>query len=138
MYHSISIILYGDESYTEVIKLASIYVLLEREDFFNNLIKGLKQEIDFNTLVENTCLKNQWGNEINIVALSFLLNRNIICYNVSNKKEINVRVIFGSKKNKPKHEPLLIGLCNNHFFPILIFGEEKISQKVHKDLYFLN
>ena len=117
LYNSISLILFGEEKYFFIIKLCSIFVLIDREIVFNNLLKLLKYGYSLSTFIKKTSRENEFGNEVNIYSISILLNREIISYNASLNKEWNNRVIFFFEKNEL--EPILIGLAEIHFFPIL-------------------
>lgn len=129
LYHSISIILFRDELFSIIIKLSSIY------NFFQKILKKYHYELEFKTFLENTCKINEWANELNIVSLSILLNRTIFCYNPTKDKTINVRVKFCVNESSDK--PILIGLCNNHFFPILDLNDNYESFYPIKESNFL-
>ena len=97
-------------------------------------MESYKYEYKFCDLITNSCKKFEWGNELNILSISFLLNRKIICYN-ENKRNINLRYIYFIE-NISK-EVILIGLASNHFVPIVNATNVITEQKVNKDLNFL-
>lgn len=59
LYHSISIILFGEESYTDLIKMASIFINFEFKDYFETILKAYQYELNFEVFVVNSCKKNE-------------------------------------------------------------------------------
>lgn len=135
LYNSISILIFNDESLYFVIKLFSIFILTEYSSYFIHLLKYLGYNKDLATFIENTCRENEWGNDLNIISISILLNKKIFCYNETNNKETNVRVKFCINENE--FNPLNIGLCHSHFFPIISTNKNMESSKILKEFDFL-
>ena len=87
-------------------------------------------------MVTSTAKQNSWGNELNLTALNILIDRQIFCFiNSQGRIEYN-RYKYSFIENKK--EPILIGLENLHFFPILINKNEQNDNKKNKDYDFLN
>jgi hypothetical protein len=145
LYNTFSLILFGVEEFFFIIKLCSIFVLLENEDFFKKVMKTLKYEYSFEKLICSSCVEKEYGNELNIFSISVLLNRKILLYNICiptfyEKKEgksvsaFNNRVIFWINNDL---EPTVMGQDGPHFFPIL--KDKKIQPellKINRDQIF--
>lgn len=74
-----------------------------------------------------TCSKNEYAIDTNILAISILLNRKIIIYNVALGKNCN-RLIFAVNDDDTEH--IRIGYIINHYFPILIKKENVLLNNV--------
>lgn len=109
-------------------------VLIENEELIKKVIRKNRLEFDFKKLVEKTAKENAWGNEINILCISIMLNRKIFVTNGFNVPNITNRIVYFINDNN--REPLEIGFYHSHFFPILkkvIFGKETLECK---DFFF--
>ncbi|CAF0948577.1 unnamed protein product [Brachionus calyciflorus] len=120
LYNSFAILLYGNETDFFSIKACSIFIMLTNEYFFNEVLHEYSYDFSFEDLIVSTCKRNEWGNELNILSICLMLKKDILCYNKSTKKFQKSRVKYSLFESSEK---LRIGVCNNHFFPILIKNE---------------
>ena len=138
LYNSFAKIYFNDEKYYYIIKLCSIFILFEYEIFFKYLMIRFLYSYTFKKFILNTCKTRQWGNELNILSISILLNRTVISYSEAANaySNINNRLIFNLKEYIT--EPILIGISNLHFFPIVI-NDQILLTKIYlnKDVKFL-
>lgn len=135
LYNSLALLLFSDESFYFIIKLCSIFILIDYENYFKSLMINMKYEYSFEEFLINTCKNKEWATEINVLSIAFLLNRSVFIYNSTNNQEINIRHEFSAEKSEIL--PILIGLCSSHFFPILL-NEKIISYKKQiRDFKFL-
>ena len=137
LYHTISLIIFGNENLSFLIKLCSLYMLIENEKYFRP-VSFNATGLHFENLILSSCIKNQYGNYLNIISIEIVLNRNIFCYNQS--QNIPVLHRFSEKIEK---NPILIGLVFSlygkqyqHFFPLfsLLDHYERITDQ--KDIDF--
>ena len=119
LYNSISKIILKDENYFFIIKLCSIFVMLEYEHFFTNLMKhqSFDYTYSFKEFIEKTVNKNEWSTELNIISIMILLNRSILCYFKGTSGTVN-RYRYDLPQVKNKDNPIRIGIMDNHFFPL--------------------
>jgi len=127
LYHSISLILFGSENFSFLIKLCSIFMLFENEDYFRK-VSFNATGLTFENLILSSCKKYQYGNNLNIISIEIMLNRNIFCYNQS--ETISVLYHFSERIDK---NPILIGLIFSlygkiyrHFFPLYSLLEKYV------------
>ena len=138
LYNALSIIYFGskNENLFFILKICSLFIFFEYIEFFEHVLKNLKYQFSFRKMVTSTAKQNSWGNELNLTALNILIDRQIFCFiNSQGRIEYN-RYKYSFIENKK--EPILIGLENLHFFPILINKNEQIDNKKNKDYDFLN
>lgn len=137
LYNSISLILFEHENYFFIVKACSLYIIFEYKQYFNYLLNSFGYEISVEEFIQNSFRKNEWGNDLNILSISILLNKTIFCYSPSKNLNLNFKYIYSLENNKEK--PLFIGLCDNHFFPILIKKDFSLLLKVHSiEIDYLN
>ena len=131
LYNTFSIILFGEEYFYYIIKLASIYILYKNKEFFKELMSNYKYTYTLENLIQKTCRKCQFGNELNVLSISILLDLHIISFNPSNNKNVNNQIIYSLKENS---RVALIGLCDLHFFPIFVKtvleDQKKVASKI--------
>ena len=118
LYNSISILLFGNEELYYLIKICSIFIILENETFFNHLIYCFKFELEYEKFIKKTCKKKEYGSTLNLVAISLLLDKTINCFVESKRTNTSVYHVYSIRKNKS--EKIILGCINEHFFPILI------------------
>jgi hypothetical protein len=127
LYNSISILLFGNEDFFFIIKICSIFILFEYEFFFKHVIHAFDREVTFEKFILNTCRKNEFGEILNILSISILLNKTVFNFIESKKKDENVKWIFSLRSND--FQRVLIGCFNSHFFPILTNKNEIVLKK---------
>ena len=119
LYNSISKILFGNESKNILIKLCSIFILFEYEEFFQNFSKNQNYDNTLNQFITFSCRKNEFSTERNVLAISLLLDRTIYSYNETLKLNQPCRFKYCLSRSST-YEPILIGYYKIHFFPILL------------------
>ena len=109
--------------------------MIDYELFFKNLMINLNYEYSFEEFLIKTCGNKEWATEINILSIAILLNRTIYIYNPTNDMDTNIRHKFTIKDSDIA--PILVGLCESHFFPVLINNEILSYTKKCRDVIFL-
>ena len=136
LFNSFSIMLFKHQNYYSTIKLCSIYILIKYRSFFEDLMKNFKYAFTFDSFLEKTCRRYEFGTEINVLSISILLNLVIISYNTSKNRGINNQLIFST--NKDNLRTALIGLSDIHFFPILTTeSKSKCTSKINRIEFLL-
>ena len=88
-YHPLLTMLLIDTSFEDVylqdelnsfkIKLLTVFIQFEYEEFFKLYLNRYGYEYHFETLIKNTAKLGVWGSEINFIAISLLLLRPVHC-----------------------------------------------------------
>ncbi|RNA05851.1 Chromo domain [Brachionus plicatilis] len=112
LYNAISLSIFGNEDWSLDIKLCMIFILIENENYFRDLIKKFRYEESFERLVEDSATIDEYGTEFNIMALSLLFLRPIKCYSLSN-------LALNSDISKLGGYPIFLTLKSQHFTPII-------------------
>ena len=107
MYHAISMNLFGSEINSFKIKLLTVFMHFEYEDFFRKFLHRYCYEYDFESLIKNASKLGVWGSEMRLIAISFLLRRPVYCYERNASFTINP-MSFSSR-------PVVIFLQDDHF-----------------------
>ncbi|CAF0972658.1 unnamed protein product [Brachionus calyciflorus] len=132
-YYSVSVFLFGHEQNFKVIKTGSLFVLIEYRHFFEEIIQKKCYKYTFEELFKKTCQKNEWANELNILATSIFLKRPIICYCLNVEKQIPYSLKY--QPEKLNSNPILIGFIKNHFVPLLKQDQNGKNPEAKIDLY---
>ncbi|CAF1020572.1 unnamed protein product [Brachionus calyciflorus] len=77
LYNSLSLALFGNESYSKNIKLCMVFIILEYEEYFRNLVQSFQYAEGYEKTVVACSTLGIFGNEFNMVALSLLFLRPI-------------------------------------------------------------
>lgn len=112
LYNAVSLSIFGNEDWSLDIKLCMVFILIENESFFRDLIKKFKYEESFERLVKDSATLEEYGTEFNIIALSLLFLRPIKCYSISN-------LALNSDISKLNRYPIFLTLKNQHFTSIV-------------------
>ena len=72
LFHSISICLFGHEKFTHLIKISCVFMLLEHEAFFTNILFQQDRSLSFNQLLEDNSNNDKYGSHYSLIALSLL------------------------------------------------------------------
>lgn len=127
LYNAVSLSIFGNEDWSLDIKLCMIFILIENESFFRDLIKKFKYEESFERLVEDSATVEEYGTEFNIMALSLLFLRPIKCYSISN-------LALNSDISKLDRYPIFLTLKNQHFTPIVPINYNFSISQTNTDL----
>ncbi|CAF0867508.1 unnamed protein product [Brachionus calyciflorus] len=126
-YYSISSIIFDNPDLFKLIKMGSIFILLEYKDFFEIILNEKAYDENFNDFIMNLAVLNAWANELIMLATSILLERGLICFclNEANKMHYSNLFDLGFDENESIH----IGFKNNHFVPIIGKIDKKLSNQ---------
>ena len=109
----------GNEEENYNLKLFSVFIIVEYENFFRAFIINKGFNFSYDYFVSNTAKIGVWGNSLNIIALSFLTSRAI------NVFESNNCVSYNPYFN-PYHFPIILLLQNSHFVCALPINDESL------------
>lgn len=114
LHYAISIVLYGNESKMQTIKLCVVFIMLEYEDLFKQILEAEGNEITTKSLIETNAELGVWSTQYTLIALNILTARPIYSYSSYANNSISTN-IFPTATAKP------IGIAFNkdHFFSIL-------------------
>ena len=115
LYHSISILISGDEKRSYDIKFAMIFVMIKFSKFFKLVLNKYGYDLSFETIIEKSSNLSEWGDELNILGLSLLFCRPIYSYTESSD-------LF-SNPCLSESAPLTIALFQNHFTALVKYDK---------------
>ncbi|CAF0853900.1 unnamed protein product [Brachionus calyciflorus] len=124
-YNAISTCFFGNEENSLLIKLGSIFIMLENEILFRRIIVDHYYNESFEKIVCDSFSKNSWAMMLNIYATSILINRPILSFNL-NHETLKV-YIQKYLYRKSALEPVLIAFYINHFCPILCSEKDQLD-----------
>ena len=107
LFHAVSLNLFGSRLYSFKIKLATVFISLEYEEFVKNFLLAYSYRYNFETLILNTVQYGVWGSEIHFLLFSLLLNRPIYIF--------NPRTSFISNPLLFSSAPVVLFLMDSHF-----------------------
>ncbi|CAF0888839.1 unnamed protein product [Brachionus calyciflorus] len=84
-YNSISTCLFGHEKNFYLIKLGVIFIMLEYEDLFREIVIKHHYEETYENIVCKTSRPNEWAMMLNILSTAILLNREISSLNLNHE-----------------------------------------------------
>ena len=106
-FHAVSLNLFGSEAYSFQIKLATVFIILEYEQFIREFLVAFDYQYSFEDLILNTVEYGVWGSEIHFILFSLLLHRPIYIFSPCT-----------SLFSNPCHfnsAPVVLFLMNSHF-----------------------
>ena len=107
LFHAVSNNLFGSELNSFKIKLLTVFIQFEYEEFFKLYLNRYGYEYNFETMIKNTAKLGVWGSEINFIAISLLLLRPVHCYEGNNSFSCNPLSI--------NSVPIVLLLQESHF-----------------------
>ena len=107
LFHAISLNLFGSESYSFKIRLATVFMCFEYESFISRYLKDYGYNYDFEALVRKTSKFGEWGSEIHFLLFSLLLYRPIYSFTPRNS--------LLSNPSLASTAPVVLFLQNSHF-----------------------
>ncbi len=84
LYNSISMSIFGNNSMSLNIKLASVFILLEYDQYFKQILNKTGAPYTYEKLVQNTARMDIWGNQFIRTAISIIFNRPVWCLSPNN------------------------------------------------------
>ena len=117
LYRAISFLLLGTQEYFYVIKVCSIFIMLEYSEYFEHILKYNHRKEMLAEFVVKVAKTNEWANEINIVSITVLLSRTLYSFSMDSTSHRPARFRFTIKESG--ESPIMIALHNNHFVPLL-------------------
>jgi hypothetical protein len=85
-YNAISLQLYGHENHSKRLRLVSLYVLCQYELYFKEICT--KTAGDYEQLLVRTSKDKKWATELNILAMTIILDRPIALWSHYEKRNI--------------------------------------------------
>ena len=73
LFHSVSLCIFGNENYTHIIKIACVFVMLENETYFRQILSQQDNTLSFEKLIEDNANNDVRGTHFSIIALSLFL-----------------------------------------------------------------
>jgi hypothetical protein len=120
LYNAFSILLFENENKWHIIKSCMLYQMFKHKEFFQEIMNSLHYNENVDIAIQRAARSREYGNEINILALAILFQRDIIVYIASTKTNQINQVIYSLNIKNKNENPCLLGLVNEHFFPILV------------------
>ena len=79
-YHAISLQLFGHENHSTRLRLANVYVLNQYESYFRDICLKTCTSYTYEQLLEQTAKDTKWANEINVLAMTIVIDRPILLW----------------------------------------------------------
>jgi hypothetical protein len=133
-YHAISRLLFGDETFSPMIRFALAVTLIQNEQLFSFLLPYYGSNIIFDTLLMSVCTNGQWANEFIIGASSILTTRPLYVYSITTHGN-NMNFIYNLDLANENNSPLTIAYCINHFVALQPISSES-QAPVPSERYF--
>ena len=116
-WYSISNLLFGSDHLFYLIKVSSIFMLLEYKSEMDKILNRFDYDMSCEKLIEKTMQANEYANELNIFATCIAINRPIYSFGGSDQ-EITYNQKYELECNKLK-KPLNLGYFHSHFVALL-------------------
>jgi hypothetical protein len=123
LYNSFSILLIGQQDDYCAIKIGLIFMLIEYENYFQELLLQTSCSCSYEKFVEDTCIMNSWGNEYSQVGISVLLDRPLNKYSINPTSKKCYSQQYCIYEPQVERKPLTIGFITNHFSALLPINE---------------
>jgi hypothetical protein len=136
-YQSISKLIFGDQKYFYLIRLATFYTFYENRDFFSIALEHLHYGESVDQYIQRTYKDKAWASEILITASSISLKRSILSFSTDPKTCLPHNMVFSFQKEL--ENPLIIAFHINHFAPLMRTTKFPkipiVEEHLFKDLY---
>jgi len=116
-YQSISKLIFGDQKYFYLIRLATFYTFYEYRDFFSIALEHLHYGESVERFIQRTYKDKAWANEILIAASSISLKRSILSFSIDPQTYAPNNLVFSFQEEL--ENPLIIVFHINHFAPLM-------------------
>lgn len=128
-YKGICLCLFGNEEFGEVLRLVVLFVLIEYEQYFRNLINFSYGEQKLNELVVLISTDKNWANEYEIHAMSIALNRPINIYSANEKNRIfNTHQYYGHECQLKRNSLSIIHRLNHYTALLPLYSNTKCPE----------
>ena len=117
-YNAISIVLYGNEKQSKLLRLANVYVLSVFDSYFRNVCIKTCTNYTYEHLIKITAKDRTWANETNILAMTIVLDRPIALWSKNLHHKTVYTLIFCTPHQYNKQYIHLI-LQDSHFTALL-------------------
>ena len=117
LYSAVSNALFGNESYSFKLRLASLLIIIKYEQFFDNLYREAQADT-FENLIKKVATNKSWGNDLIMIALSIVIKRPIFYYNTlgnTAKTTQTLNKIAYANKSQLLTAPINLVLNEQHF-----------------------
>jgi len=137
LYNAIAQLYFNDEDKFYIIKICSIFTLLNNRKYFEKLLKNPslnEKSISFEEYIENVATLFKYGTEIDIASLMIMLNKKIYVYVESRDKM--TRIVYNMHPDLKLS--INIGILKDHYFLILLEKDKNIDIKNIKEIDIYN
>ncbi|CAF0937448.1 unnamed protein product [Brachionus calyciflorus] len=122
-YYSISTIILSNPEYYKLIKIGALFTILKYKVFFEDILKKKAYFENYNDFFLNLSGKNNWANELMILATVIMFSRPLICLCYNEIKRVPYSNMFNL--DFENDESIFIGFKENHF--VALCGEFDIN-----------
>jgi hypothetical protein len=134
-WYSISNLLLGSDEYFFVIKVCSIFMLLEYRSEIDKILKRYDYDVSLETFIENSMKVNEFSNELNIFATCIATNRPVYSFG----GEFSTHMIYSQKyelEYNKSNRPLKLAYEGNHFVALLSKEKNFNQKKIENEMLF--
>lgn len=133
---SLSVTYFGTINFFFLFKVLSLYIIVNHYD----VIRRYKIFYDKDSIKENEILKEvlassndgEYSIEINLIAASFMLKRDIFVYTEDDNPNLVMKTVYRIDKNN--NRPILLALKDKHFSPVLSSNERHKEPLINRYL----
>ena len=124
LYNAVSRLLFGTERLCPLVRLSSLFVLVEHEAFFRDVMKRWYYDSSFENLVEETSGSYKWGNMLNIASLAIAINRGVYLLALNRDTLMPYSQQYSlTYYDENNRRPLVLAHTGSHFVPLLAASE---------------
>ena len=139
LYKAISLLIYGNQDCYIQIKLSVLFILIEYEEYFRNILKVTSPEYSFEKLIEDVSQTNSWGNEYTQLAISIVFNRPLNIYLFDkNNQPIYIHQFCVNNLQLEKEKSINLAHKIHHFVALLPIVEKFISTQPKTNQFIEN
>ena len=99
-YRSISYLLFGTQELFFILKVLCIFILIEYEKYFENILKLNVKKITITEFIVNVASTDAWADETIMIATTILLNRTLFSFSMDQKSHKPSRLRFTMAANE--------------------------------------
>jgi hypothetical protein len=132
-WYSISNLLFGSDNLFYIIKVSSIFMLLEYRSEIESILKRYDYDMSLETLIEKTMKVDEFSNELNILATCIAINRPIYSFGGFDEEKTFAQK-YELECNRYK-KPLNLGFLTNHFVALLSKEKNFFQNNIENDVF---
>ncbi len=126
LYNAVSIILFGNERFSQKLRIASIYTILKHEEYFAEILASTGG-CTLSTLVEKIA-SLQWGDDVVAIALSMIIQRPIALL----RPQASAHLSF-ARRTDLAQLPVYICLYASHFTALVLTSVKNSFEAVSEE-----